>query len=161
MESGYGGAGGRVHHNHRVALGGRYHPGSRGCHRPKHRPIAHAVLPEIASIVGIDLAHTPLATAAADRGVAPADVEIMPIPGAGRDGAAAALGTITPIGDLVGPHRTTLNIGAVKGIILAILVGHPHPGSCAAGEERRRRAEIAVARVLVRWQLEATHHAQV
>src|SRR5712692_10632239 len=162
VETGQGGAGGRVHHNHGVALRGRDHPGSRGCHRPEHRPIAHAVLPEIASIVRIDLAHTAHATAAANGCFAPADVEIMPIPGTGRDGTITTLGAITTSRYLGFPDWTGRNTVTVKSVILAILVGHPHHvGPSARREERGCRAEIAVARPLNRWQLEVIRHAQV
>src|SRR5262249_1412317 len=142
----HGGTGGRVHHNHRVTLRGRYYSRSRGRHRAEHRPTAHAVLPHIASIIWIDLAHTAHATTAANRGFASPDVEIVSIPGAGRDRACPTLRTVATGGHLVLPHRSSPDVIAIEGIILAILVGCSHHESArAGGEERGRRSEIAVA----------------
>ena len=146
VQAGHRGSRGRVHHDHRVALRGRHHPRSRGRHRAEHRAIAHAVLPQITAIVRVDLAHATHATAPANRGLASSDVEIVAIPGTGRDGTAATLRAVSSGGHLVLPHRARRDVSAVKGVILAILVGHSHHGRAATGgEERGRRAEIAVA----------------
>src|SRR5205814_8100120 len=128
-------------------------------------PIGQAVLPEVATGCRVDGTQAAVAAHAADSRAAPGDVQSGSIPGAGRDAALPGLRSVPTNRDAVLPDRTGAEICLVERVVDAVLVRHADQSVDRAVDRCRERGwgvdEVAVRRLLRRWNLPRAHQRQV